>query len=125
MIREMNQSANTQNLYTLKARLDCLEHLGWKVDETSETWREVFITDPLDTVWERYNKLQIPGGFDLKKHQGKKAICYTYIAQNFPYDVGETVYINLLISEGVLIGGDCMTNALDGFMLPLDRRHLP
>lgn len=125
MIREMNQSANTQNLYTLKARLDCLEHLGWKVDETSETWREVFIPDPLDAVWERYNKLQIPSGFDLTKHQGKKATCYTYIATNFPYDVGEPVYVNLLIIEGTLIGGDCMTNALDGFMLPLNRRHLP
>ncbi len=125
IVAEINQNANTQNLYTLKARLDCLEHLGWSVDETSETLQEIAIPDPLDAVWENYNKLQIICGFDLKKHQGKKATCYTYIAKNFPYDVEEQVYVNLLILEGTLIGGDCMTTALDGFMLPLDRRYLP
>jgi len=122
---EINRNTSTKNLYTLTARLNCLEHLGWSVDESSETMKEVAIPKPLDSVWENYNKLQTPAGFDLAKHQGEKATCYTYIATNFPYDVGEPVYVNLLIADGTLIGGDCMTRALDGFMLPLDRRYLP
>ncbi len=125
VVREIKLNTNTQMLHTLEARLNCLKSYGWTVDEGSETRRDTAIPDPLDDVWEAYNALQTVCGFDLRKYQGKKVTCYTYIAQNFPYDVGAPVYINLLICDGNLIGGDCMTTALDGFMLPLDRRYLP
>ena len=123
--KELRANAYTKQLTTLEARLLCLEHYGWEVDPGSETRKTVSIPDPLDSVYEEYNKLQTVSGFDVNRFRGRTAECYTYIALNFPYETEETVYVNLLICEGTLIAGDCMTTALDGFMLPLDRRYLP
>ncbi len=125
VVKELKENCYVQNLVTLDARLCCLKNFGWEVDETSEVLREVSIPDPLDTVYIKYNALQAPCGLNLEPYRGRKAICYTYLARNFPYPVSEPVYINLLVCEGTLIAGDCMSNAIDGFMLPLDRRLLP
>lgn len=125
IFREMQTNAHIHNLTDTVSRLDCLGFYGWEVDPESETRRDVAIPRPLDSVWENYNTLQKLCGFDLTHYQGEKATCYTYLAKNFPHQIAEPVYVNLLICGGSLIGGDCMTTALDGFMLPLDRRYLP
>ncbi len=123
--KELRDNAYVQKLVTLDARLSCLNRFGWEVDETSEVNREIFIPEPLDDNFRKYNMLQTPCGFNLEAYQGKKATCYTYLATNFPYPVSQPVYINLLILEGMLIAGDCTSEAIDGFILPLDRRLLP
>ncbi len=124
ILREIQFNSHTQNLNTLEARLLCLKSFGWEVDPGSETERTVSIPAPLDAVYIKYNKLQTPSGFNLERYQGKSATCYTYRTLNFPYETPEPVFVNLLIYEGTLIAGDCMTTALDGFMLPLDRKFL-
>ncbi len=123
--KELKENCYSQNLVTLDARLNCLKHFGWEVNETSEVCRAISIPDPLDEVYTKYNALQAPCGLNLRPYQGRKAVCYTYLAANFPYPVSQPVYINLLICDGTLIAGDCMSDALDGFMLPLDRRLMP
>lgn len=125
MVSGLRNSSHQTNLTTTEARLNCLSSYGWEVDAGSETQRQIAIPKPLDTVYEAYNGLQKVCGFDLKQHEGKAAVCYTYLVLNFPYQTKEPVYINLLICDGTLIGGDCMSTAIDGFMLPLDRRYLP
>lgn len=125
MVKELRLNMYTYNLTTTDARLRVLDYYGWQVDPGSETRQDVAIPQVFDAVWENYNRLQTVCGFDLNRFRGKKAICYTYLALNFPYEGDEPVFLNLLIVDGELAGGDCMSRALDGFMLPLDRRYLP
>lgn len=125
VVKELRSNSYSRQLNTLEARLSCLENYGWEVDPGSETKKTISIPDTLDSVYEEYNKLQTVSGFDLNRFRGRTAECYTYIVLNFPYETKDPVYVNLLICDGTLIAGDCMTTALDGFMLPLDRRYLP
>lgn len=125
MIYELSSSSYTQNLTTTAKRVRCLAQYGWEVDPGSETKRQAVIPNPLDTVYREYNKLQLVCGFDLNDHCGKTVTCYTYPVLNFPYQTSEAVYVNILIDNGTLIAGDCMSRALDGFMLPLDRSLIP
>ncbi len=125
VLSEFRANTNIHNLVTQNDRLRCLSAYGWEVDPGSETVKSVLIPEPLDAVFKKYNQLQRACGFDLEKYAGESVQCYTYQILNFPYETQEVVYVNLLISEGKLIGGDCMMTAIDGFMLPLDRRCLP
>jgi len=125
MVHELSATSHTQNLSTTAARVRCLAHFGWEVDPVGETKRTATIPDPLDAVYTEYNKLQLVCGFDLKEHCGKTVICYTYPVLNFPYQTDEAVFVNILVDNGRLIAGDCMSRSLDGFMLPLDRSLIP
>lgn len=122
---EIQNSARIYHLTTTEDRIRCLALYGWEADPAGETERFATIPDPLDAVYTEYNRLQTVCGFDLSKYCGKRVVCYSYPVLNFPYPTEEPVFVNLLIYEGKLIGGDCMTTALDGFMLPLDRAYLP
>ena len=121
--RALNETV-CENLVTPDARAKCIESFGWEVDETSETSENVFIPEKLDDVYKRYNKIQKLSGFDLEKYRGKAVKRYTFRVLNFPDHPKEEVFVNILVYDGKLIGGDCMTVALDGFMLPLDRRFI-
>jgi len=122
---EIKKTGRTQNLYTTTDRVNCIRQYGWEVDPGGETKRKVVIPNPLDDVYREYNKLQLPCGFDLSHYVGKGATCYTYPVLNFPYKTDERIYVNILVTDNTLIGGDCMSRALDGFMLPLDRTLMP
>ena len=124
LLCEFSVTCATENLTTQEARVRCTAYYGWQVDATSETKETVYIPSEFDAVYTRYNKLQKMCGFDLLNYRGKGVVRYTYRALNFPNHADSEVFINLLVYEGKLIGGDCMTVALDGFMLPLDRRFV-
>lgn len=117
-------SLATQNLHTTQDRTRCASYFGWQVDKTSETHETIYIPEEFDNVYARYNALQKLSGFDLSAYKGKGVTRYTYRVLNFPNGDHEA-FLNLLVYNGTLIGGDCMTVALDGIMLPLDRRSIP
>lgn len=121
VIQEISTGAKIHNVTTQKARLNCLLAYGWEGDPATETVKTVTVPQPLDAVYQQYNKLQTACGFNLENYQGKTVQCYTYQVRNFPQGIDEPVYVNLLIYEGTVIGGDCMSTALDGFMIPLCR----
>lgn len=118
------QNTSCESLNSTEARVRCLENFGWNVDETSETSENVFIPREFDDVYKRYNKIQKLSGFNLENYKGKAVKRYTFRVLNFPDHEKEEVFVNILVYEEKLIGGDCMTVALDGFMLPLDRRFI-
>lgn len=122
---EFSHNAACTHLTTRQARVRCLAHFGWQVDETSETEDTVYIPEVLDSVWSRYNEIQKMSGFDLLAYRGKSAKHYSYRVLNFPGVEQAEVFVNLLVYEGTIIGGDCMTAELDGFMLPIDIRSVP
>lgn len=119
---EFIANAATCGLYTTEDRVRCAESFGWQVDPTGETWENVYIPLEFDDVYNRYNRLQRMCGFDLYKYRGKGVVRYTFRVLNFPEAEAADVFINILVYDGSMIGGDCMTTAIDGFMLPVDRR---
>ncbi len=125
VMAEFSHHAFEKHLDSKAARVMCLEHFGWQVDETSETEETVYIPQEFDNVWNRYNEIQKMCGFNLMPYRGMAVVRYTYRALNFPGAEGAEVFVNLLVADGTAIGGDCMTVALDGFMLPLDIRTVP
>ena len=125
VVKEFRNHTYNDHVTTQEARLRCLEYYGWEADGSREAVKQVEIPKPLNAVFEEYNRLQKVCGFNLKNYEGKRATCYTYPVSNFPYQVQEEVFVNLLIYKGKLIAGDCMSRALDGFMLPLDRKYVP
>lgn len=84
--------------------------------ETADDYTAKTITIP--TVWgdvyENYNKLQKSQGYDLSLFKGVTVTQYTYTVTNYPTD--EVVLIHLLVYDGVIIGADVMSTAMDGFM---------
>jgi hypothetical protein len=58
-------------------------------------------------------------GFDLFPYMGKGALCYTYRITNFPFDNTVNAFLNLIIYDEKLIGGDCDVEEFDDLYLPV------
>lgn len=93
---------------------DFLRRLGYSFSD--ETVTEFVIPSEFDSVYERYNDLQIEAGFDLLPYAGEKCEMHTYELLNHPLGKCRA---NLIIFEGKIIGGDISSVELDGFMEPL------
>lgn len=100
-----------------------LNSFGWQTDGKCIEKQEIIIPDPFDLVYENYNKLQLDSGFDLRPYKGKTGMRYTYIVTNYPIDVQQEVRANIICIDGLPVGGDICTVALDGFMHGLKKRN--
>lgn len=100
---------------TQEQRMSFISQFGWEVEQEPVEVREVVIPSQFGDVYEKYNVIQLEQGFDLTKYKGERAKRWTYKVTNYPsYD--NVVYINMLIKDGKVIGGDVCSTALDGFM---------
>lgn len=99
-------------------RLSFISHYGWEVDEEPVEVREVIIPEVFDDVYQNYNKIQLEQGFNLEKFAGQRVKCWTYVVRNYPGTMPGDDYIrlNMLVSDGVIIGGDVCSVKFDGFM---------
>ena len=93
-----------------------LEDYGWVVDKKPVDEAEVIIPNPFDLVYKNYNEIQLEAGLDLTPYMGMSGRRYTYIVKNYPKDVGEQVYANVICINGEVVAGDIMTVSLGGFM---------
>ena len=92
--------------------------LGYRFGEESK--KEIVIPERFGKLYEKYNSLQKEAGMGLEDYAGEKAMLYSYKLSNF----GENdVYLNLIVFEEKIIGGDVSTLYSDGFMLPLASRE--
>ena len=121
---EFSSRIATESLLDTADLVRCAEYFGWQVDRSSKTQETVYIPKEFDAVWTRYNELQRLCSFDLSLYRGKSATRHTFRVLNFPGMADTEAFINLLVIDGRLIGGDCFTVALDGVMLPLDIRSV-
>lgn len=117
------QSAQTSTGIPLSAsnneeRLEFISRYGWEVDKEPAEVCDIVIPESFDDVYENYNQIQIKQGFDLKKYAGQRVKRWTYIVRNYPDTESGDDYIrlNMLVSDGVIIGGDVCSLKLDGFM---------
>lgn len=103
------------NAKTNEGRIAFLQKFGWTVSQEPVSTTEVTIPTEFDSVFIGYNDLQKLQGLDLTKYKRKNVTRYTYTVTNYENYQG-TVYANLLIYRGRVIGGDICTEATDGFI---------
>ncbi|MGN0526009.1 MAG: DUF4830 domain-containing protein [Acutalibacteraceae bacterium] len=90
---------------------------GWAVESEPVEVKTVVIPDKFDDVYNNYNKIQLEQGYDLSEYCGKEVERYTFKVVNYPgFENDGTIRANVLVYEGVVIGGDVCSVRLDGFM---------
>ena len=105
---------------TNSRNIDFLKSYVWEVEKKPTEQVEILIPDVFDDVYSNYNSLQKEAGLDLSNYKGFPATRYTYILKNFPQETDQTVFANVICVDGIPVGGDICTVALDGFMYSLN-----
>ncbi len=107
-------------VYTLKTetqRQDFMKSMGWSVSEKYLECKVITIPDEFNDVYTGYNDLQKEQGFDLEKYKGKTVEIYSYQVYNYKdHEDKDCMICNLMIYDGVLIGGDVCCTELEGFI---------
>ncbi len=119
MSHKFQKAAFYENLTTLDDRIRCANSLGWEVDKSSESVRNVYIPKEITKEFSEYNEMQKNCGFDLSSYMGKGAVTYTYRILNFPSENEVNAFLNLIIYDDKMIGGDCEVLEYDDLYLPV------
>lgn len=82
-----------------------LAQFGWEVDAAPVEESAVTVPARFDKIFAAYNELQRAQGLDLSSYGGRTVQRYTYRITNYG-DYEGTVYANLLVFRGRVIGGD-------------------
>ena len=98
-------------------RVEYLSGLGYRVDETAVSVKEIVIPEIFSDVYSEYNRLQQRTGFDLSRYKGESACVYTYRLSD-----SEDTVINLIVSDNNIIGGDISSVRIDGEMKAIERK---
>ncbi|MDR3314661.1 MAG: DUF4830 domain-containing protein [Oscillospiraceae bacterium] len=103
-------------------RLAFLSQFGWEVSEDPIEVSEVIIPATFDETYEKYNEIQKAQSMDLAAVAGKRLKRWTYEVKNYPGFENKpgVVQANLLIENGVVIGGDVCSLELGGFLQGFD-----
>lgn len=119
--RDSTQTGKGDNM-SLKAstheeRMAFLSQFGWEIDEEPVEVREVIIPEEFDDTYTAYNEIQKKQGFDLTVYAGMRVKRWTYTVKNYAgYENQECIHANILVYDGLVVGGDICSVELDGFM---------
>lgn len=101
-----------------------LESLGWETAPVPCEQCNVRIPMKFDEAYEEYNEIQLKQGFDLRKYRAQTAKKFTYELTNYS-DNGEQspvpVYAELLVLDGIIIGGNIRSAEAGGFVTVLNK----
>ena len=92
-----------------------LSQFGWQVGATPHETADVTIPAEFDKIFAAYNEIQKQQGLNLSGYKKKSVRRYTYVIENYP-DYEGTVYANVLVYRGKVIGGDVCSADVDGFI---------
>ncbi len=103
-------------------RVAFLSQFGWKIDEDPLEVSEIIIPAEFDDEYKKYNDIQLEQKFDLTPYAGKRAKRWTYDVKNHPdYENNPgCVQANILVYDGLVIGGDICSVELNGFIHGFD-----
>lgn len=108
----VNLAANTH-----EERAAFLSQFGWQIKPEPLEVKEVIIPEEFDEVYTAYNEIQKKQGFDLTAYSSLRVKRWTYEIENYPgYENNGTIRANVLVYDGIVIGGDVCCIKLDGFM---------
>ncbi len=102
---------------TAEERISFLSQFGWEIDEEPVEVSEVIIPSEFDETYTQYNEIQIAQGFDLSTYAGMRVKRWTYSVKNYKgYENQSCIRANILVYDGLVVGGDVCSIELDGFM---------
>lgn len=109
--------------YTMKAstaeeRAAFFSQFGWQIKDEPSVVKEVIIPEEFDKTYAQYNELQLSQGLDLEPFKGVRVKYWSYEILNYPQSTnnGAKIMGNILIYDGIVVGGDVCSTELDGFM---------
>lgn len=109
--------------YTMKAstaeeRTAFFSQFGWEINEEPTEVKEVIIPEEFDETYAEYNELQLSQGLDLEPFKGVRVKYWSYEILNHPKNTSNSTNIlgNILVYDGIVVGGDICSTELDGFM---------
>lgn len=108
--------SNDENSLNIKF----LNSYGIIVKSEPEDFEKITIPSEFDDVYEEYNRLQTECGLDLTDYKGSTGYRYTYRILNFPGNVSEEIYADVICIDGCRVAGDIMSREIFGFMKPLN-----
>ncbi len=112
-IPEQAQSIRYEDVDSAADGAEFLAQFGWEVDPTPEEQTTVTVPAQFDKIFAAYNELQRGQGLDLSTYSGRTVQRYTYRIKNYEGYEG-TVFANLLVFRGRVIGGDiCSAESSD------------
>ncbi|MBR5191557.1 MAG: DUF4830 domain-containing protein [Clostridia bacterium] len=115
--KETGKSGMSIKAATHDERMAFLSQYGWEIDEEPVEVQEVIIPSEFDDTYNAYNEIQKDQGFDLTVYAGMRAKRWTYIIKNYSgYENKDCIRVNVLVYDGLVIGGDVCSIELDGFM---------
>ncbi len=103
---------------THEERMSFFSQFGWEIEENPSQVKEVIIPDEFDETYEMYNDIQRQQNLDLEKYKGARVKMWSYDILNYPgyENTHGIIRGNILVYEGIVIGGDICSNELGGFM---------
>ena len=104
-----------EKIKTDEDRRAFLSSLGYEASSAECENVRVKIPREFDRIYAGYNEIQKAMGFDLSKYRNREVERYTYTLTNYEGYEG-TVYANLLVYRGKIVGGDICSQATDGFV---------
>ena len=99
-----------------------LEQFGWQVGAQPQETAEVVIPAEFDKIFAAYNEIQKQQGLNLSGYKRRTVKRYTYVIENYP-DYEGTVYANVRVYRGKVIGGDICSADVDGFIHGFEKRQ--
>jgi len=99
-----------------------LSQFGWECKEDPLEVAEVIIPAEFDSAYEKYNAVQKEQNLDLELYRGKRCKRWTYEIENYPGYENRSglIQANLLVYNGLVIGGDVCSVELGGFLQGFD-----
>lgn len=115
--------AATDSSVNLKAenaeqRAAFLSQYGWKFSQDPVEVTEIVIPSDFSLGYAEYAGMNKAAGFDLEPYKGLRAKRWTYDILNYPgyEDKAGYVQANILVCNGIVIGGDICSLEQNGFM---------
>lgn len=103
---------------TAEERTAFFSQFGWEIAEDPVCVKEVIIPPEFDETYQKYNELQKQQGLDLEKYKGARVKHWSFKIKNYPgyENDSEKIRGNILVLDGIVVGGDISSTPLDGFM---------
>ena len=100
-----------------------LSQFGWEFAPDPVEVTEVIVPSDFSKGYTEYAEMNKAAGFDLEPYKGLRAKRWTYEILNYPGYENKTGYIraNVLVYEGMVIGGDICSLEQGGFMHSFER----
>ncbi len=103
---------------TNEERVAFFSQFGFEISEDPIEVKEVIIPTEFDETYEEYNNIQKSQGLDLSKYKGKRVKMWSYAIKNYPsYENTDCIRGNILVYDGIVVGGDISNIELGGFMV--------